>query len=218
MPRPRSLTSHAIAAAALRIVDRDGLTLLSMRTVAGELGVSAMALYRYVASREELETLVVEEVLRGVDLTAPPAQTWQMRLRSLAERARRAVGDHPAVVPLLLTRRHGSESSVRWGEAMMRALADGGFGGTLRALAFRALLSYILGAVQVEHFGALNGSGTAAIARLPPDQFPMLAETARHARRINPDREFVAGLEAVLAGLDTFRPEALRRQRSRRRS
>ena len=84
---------------------------------------------------------------------------------------------------------------------MLRALADGGFAGQERAIAFRALLSYVLGAVQVEHYGPLSGPGTAALARLSPTDYPFLADTARHARRIPPDVEFHQGLAALLDGL-----------------
>jgi AcrR family transcriptional regulator len=212
VPRRRSLTPRAIAAAALRIVDRDGLALLSMRAVADELGVGAMSLYRYVEGRDELEGLVVEEVLREVDTEVPAEMAWRARVTTLADRVRSAVRLHPGVLPLLLTRRHRSESSIRWGEAVMRALADGGFEGKDRALAFRALLSYLIGAVQVEHFGPLSGPGTAALARLPPAQFPFLSDTARHAQRIDSRQEFLSGLEAVLAGLGTARAAAVRRR------
>jgi len=202
MPRPRSLTAPQIADAARALVAREGLPVLSMRTVAAELGVSAMSLYRYVRSRDEIEGLLVDAVLRGIDTDLPARLGWRNRVIVLVERARDAMRAQPALVPMLLTRRHGSAGSVRWGEAMMRALADGGFAGERRALTFRTLLAYLTGAVQVEHFGPLSGKGTAALARLPASEFPYLSETARSARGISPDREFRAGLEAVLLGLE----------------
>jgi len=67
MPRPRSLTQAAIAAAALAVIDRDGVAGLSMRAVAAELGTGTMSLYRYVADRDELERWVVDLVLAEVD-------------------------------------------------------------------------------------------------------------------------------------------------------
>ncbi|MYR02034.1 helix-turn-helix domain-containing protein, partial [Streptomyces sp. SID6139] len=73
MPRPRSLSHDQLAAAALTVLDRDGLAALSMRAVAKELGMSTMALYRYVRDRDELELLVVEFVLAAVDTGAPDA-------------------------------------------------------------------------------------------------------------------------------------------------
>src|SRR5262249_61745631 len=49
MPRRRSLTTAAIAAAALVVIDRDGTAGLFMRVVAAELHVGTMSLYRYVS-------------------------------------------------------------------------------------------------------------------------------------------------------------------------
>lgn len=201
MPRPRSLSPAALANAALEIVDREGLASLSMRTLAGELGVTAMSLYRYVSNKAELERLVVEAILQAIDTQSLGEGAWRDRLAILVERAWRAMRVHPAVVPLVLTRRQNSPSALRWGEAVMRALAEGGFRGKQRAIAFRTLLSYLIGAVQVEHFGPLSGAGTAMLASLPVDKFPHLADTARRAQRIDPEDEFLTGLERVIEGL-----------------
>ncbi|HET9450384.1 MAG TPA: TetR/AcrR family transcriptional regulator C-terminal domain-containing protein [Aggregicoccus sp.] len=201
MARPRSLTPVVIAAAALTVLEREGLTGLSMRTVARELGVGTMSLYRYVDGREQLERLIVERVLTGVELELPQGAPWTRRVSLLLERVRAVVEAHPSVVPLLLTRRHTTDASLRWGEALLGALAEGGFQGKARVIAFRTLLSYLFGAVQVEHLGSLSGEGTAALAALPREQYPVLAETAAHARRLRPGEEFRRGLEAVLRGL-----------------
>ncbi|WP_329381304.1 TetR/AcrR family transcriptional regulator C-terminal domain-containing protein [Streptomyces sp. NBC_01351] len=202
MPRPRSLTPDRLAAAALAVIDRDGLTGLSMRAVAVELGISPMALYRYVQDREELEALVVELALSTVDFTPPaPGRPWQDRVTELVARLRDAVGAHPAVLPLTLTHRHRSPSVMRWAETLLGVLTEAGVGPEERIIALRALLAYVIGAVQQEHLGALSGAGTAAIATLPPERFPYLAEAARSAPALTPDREFHGGLALLLRGL-----------------
>ncbi len=201
MPRPRSLTTAAIGAAGLVVVERHGLEGLSMRSVARELGVGTMSLYRYVSGRDELEGLVVEQVLGEVGDEVPPGTPWAERIAVLCERVRDAVGAHPGVVPLLLVGRHRLAATLRWGEAMLAALAEGGITGPDRVIAFRTLLAFVLGAAQVEHLGPLSGAGTAALARLPTDRFPHLAATAADARGVPPAEEFRRGLHAVLAGL-----------------
>jgi AcrR family transcriptional regulator len=202
MPRPRSLTTPAIAEAALAVIERQGLPALSMRAVAGELGVGTMSLYRYVRGREELEGVVVERVLATVDLDdLGPDTPWAGQVAALCERVRDAVGAHPAVVPLLLVGRHRIEAPLRWGEVMLGALAAGGITGADRVVAFRTLLAYVLGAAQVEHLGPLSGEGTVALSRLPTDRYPHLAATAADARHVPPADEFRRGLHAVMAGL-----------------
>ncbi|MFD8635219.1 TetR/AcrR family transcriptional regulator C-terminal domain-containing protein [Streptomyces sp. NPDC059533] len=202
MPRPRSHTPARLAAAALAVIDRDGLTGLSMRAVAVELGISTMALYRYVQDREELEALVVELVLSAVDSTPPaPGRPWQDRVAELVARLRGAVAAHPAVLPLVLTHRHRSPSVMGWGETLLGVLGEAGIGPEERIIALRALLAYVIGAVQQEHLGALSGAGTAAIAELPPERFPYLTGAARAAPTLTPDREFDGGLALLLRGL-----------------
>ncbi|MFG2021755.1 TetR/AcrR family transcriptional regulator [Actinomadura geliboluensis] len=201
MPRPRSLTTEKLAGAALVVIDRDGLAGLSMRAVAKELGMSTMALYRYVRDREELEGLVVDLVYAEVDPVPPEDGPWEERITAMALRLRDAFVAHAAIMPLTLAHRHASAGSLCWGEAVAAILAEAGITGRRGAIALRAVLAYVIGAIQLEHLGALSGEGTAAIAALPREEFPHLTETARHGRRIGPDEEFRGGLAAVLRGL-----------------
>ncbi len=207
MPRPRSLTLASIATAGLAVIDRDGLAALSMRTVAGELGMGTMSLYRYVADREELERLVVDLVLGTVDTALPARALWMNRVIILAERIRDAVGAHPAIVPLLMAHRHSSPGVMRCAEAFLAALTAGGFVGKQRVIALRTLVSYVNGALQAQHLGPLGGTGTVAMTKLPESEYPLLAETARVARRVAPDEEFRGGLGAVLRGLRRVRSD-----------
>ena len=208
MPRPRSLSTERLAAAAVAVIDRDGLAGLSMRTVAGELGMSTMALYRYVRDRDELELLVVEDVLRALDPTPPPRVPWQDQIKAMAQRARAAIAAHPGVVPLLLRHRQRSMNTLRWSETVLSILTEAGFTGVGRVVALRGLISYINGAVQAEHLGALSGAGTATISELSPADFPLMAATAGTARAVGPDEEFAGGLEIVLRGLAASRTPA----------
>ncbi|MEU3604301.1 TetR/AcrR family transcriptional regulator [Streptomyces sp. NPDC035033] len=202
MPRPRSLTPDRLAAAALAVVDRDGLAALSMRTVAKELGMSPMGLYRYVSDREELERLVVDRILDAVDTAPPPEDApWTERVEVMVGRLRAAVARHPEAVPLALTHRHRSPGGLLWSEAVLGILAGAGVDGPRRVVALRALHGYVTGAIQLEHRGPLAGPGTEAIAALPGDRFPLLTETAREARGVTPDEEFFGGLRLLLRGL-----------------
>lgn len=80
-------------------------------------------------------------------------------------------------------------------------LQEAGFELGQRVGALRGLLGYVIGAIQLEHLGPLSGDGTLAIAGLPPDAFPRMTETARHARTVSADQEFLGGLALLLRGL-----------------
>ncbi|WP_336317902.1 TetR/AcrR family transcriptional regulator [Streptomyces lavendofoliae] len=202
MPRPRSLTPRRLASAALAVIDREGLAGLSMRAVAQELGLSTMALYRYVDDREELERLVVDLVLDDVDTTPPAARApWHERIETMVRRLRDAMSAHPATLPLTLVHRHHSPAGLRWSETVLAILTEAGFTGERRVVALRGLLGYVIGAIQLEHLGPMSGAGTTAISALPPGEFPLMAETARHARNVDADQEFFGGLALLLHGL-----------------
>ncbi|MFD0664654.1 TetR/AcrR family transcriptional regulator C-terminal domain-containing protein [Thermocatellispora tengchongensis] len=118
----------------------------------------------------------------------------------LLGRARDAVAAHPAAVPLTLAHRHASEESRRLGETLLGVLAGAGFAGRRRVIAFRCLLGHLYGALQLDNLGPLAGPGTAALAELPADRYPLLAETAAEAVGVPPEEEFRRGLALILAG------------------
>jgi AcrR family transcriptional regulator len=72
MARPRTplLSRDGIIAAALALVDAEGLEALSTRRLAAELGVSGPSLYNHVATKDELIDAVVDSVVAGVDVSA----------------------------------------------------------------------------------------------------------------------------------------------------
>lgn len=89
-----------ILAAAFAIHERDGVAALSMRTLAAEIGVSPMALYRYFASKGELLRamweVVLSEAQASVNAAVAVETTARMRLRASIESFLRYWEAHPA--------------------------------------------------------------------------------------------------------------------------
>ena len=73
------LSVERIAAAAIALADAEGLGALSMRRLAGELGVAAMALYRYVPGKAELLDVMVDAVIgeQATSTTAGGGSGWR---------------------------------------------------------------------------------------------------------------------------------------------
>ncbi|MFG2913560.1 TetR/AcrR family transcriptional regulator [Kitasatospora sp. NPDC048298] len=71
MARPRTplLSRERIVAAALRLIDDDGLDALSTRRLATELSVSGPSLYNHFATKDDLLDAVVDSVIGEVDLS-----------------------------------------------------------------------------------------------------------------------------------------------------
>ena len=79
----QKVTVDDVVDAAIDLADRDGLTALSMRGLAQHLGLGAMTLYTYVATRNDLLVLMVDQVLGRTVLPAHPADLRE-RLEQLA--------------------------------------------------------------------------------------------------------------------------------------
>jgi AcrR family transcriptional regulator len=97
-PRP-ALTHEQIADAAIEIADREGLGAVSMRRLADRLGVATMALYRYVAGKNDVFELMIDRVHAEVRVDREAG--WRALSRAYAEQSRAMVLRHPWVTELL---------------------------------------------------------------------------------------------------------------------
>ena len=90
----RSLTVRGIATMAVALADGGGLDAVTMRSVAGAVGTTAPALYRYVASREDLVGRMVDLVTAALDHPAPSGD-WLGDLLGVAEQQLALHRAHP---------------------------------------------------------------------------------------------------------------------------
>ena len=74
------LSQERIVAAALDVAKRVGFDRLTMRALADELGVTPMAAYYYVSSKDQLLELVADAVASDVK-PLPPDLTWDQQLK-----------------------------------------------------------------------------------------------------------------------------------------
>ena len=93
-PKP-GLTIEQIVKAAIALADADGLDALSMRRLAGELGVGTMSLYRYVPGKAELLDLMLDALNR--EIAAPDAGKagWRALLEHYAREGWALFQRHP---------------------------------------------------------------------------------------------------------------------------
>src|SRR6478609_6699549 len=76
-PRQRSLGREEIVAAAIALADEAGPAALTMKAVAGRLGpYSAMALYRYVYSKDGLIDLMLDAAGAEIPVPTEPTGDW----------------------------------------------------------------------------------------------------------------------------------------------
>ena len=142
------LSRERVIVAALAVVDRDGLGALSMRRLAGELGVEAMSLYHHVRDKADVLDGIVAAVL---DQMVPPAEgPWDERAMHVGRELRRVVRAHPHVHPLVVAGAFRSPSVVAPVGALLTALRDSGMGDDEVVGAFWTLLSYVSGSLSCE--------------------------------------------------------------------
>ncbi|MCB5168903.1 TetR/AcrR family transcriptional regulator [Streptomyces bambusae] len=104
--QPAGLDREKITAASVRLLDAHGLSRFSMRRLAAGLGVTAMSLYWYVDTKDDLLELALDAALGEPPLSDPmpdPAAApdgWHGLLRTLACGYRRLLAVHPWVSPL----------------------------------------------------------------------------------------------------------------------
>ncbi|MGI5211727.1 TetR family transcriptional regulator [Plantactinospora sp. CA-290183] len=148
MPRQRSLTPAAIAAAALRVGDREGAPAMTMRRIAAELGCDPMALYRHFPDRQALLDAVADLAL--ADAPDPdPAADWEARLRTVLTGIRRAALAHPGIAGHVAARPPLREHGRRLGTALTVALADAGLAPADVVRATQTLVAYLAAALAM---------------------------------------------------------------------
>jgi TetR/AcrR family transcriptional regulator, tetracycline repressor protein len=118
------LSRDAVVQAARAVLD-DG-SALSMRAVAGRLGVAPNALYSHVDGREGLLDAVLDDLLTALPLPAPGADPTA-GLTEVMTATHDLLLAHPGLVPHFVARQ-GSRgpNARRLGEAMRDLLARGG--------------------------------------------------------------------------------------------
>lgn len=209
----RPLDTRLIVREAVSFIDEQGLDQLTMRQLGARLGVEAMALYRYVPSRDQLLDGVVELVMDEVyrdSLVDQEAATWQEYLQRLAHGVRDIALAHPAVFPLVATRPPAAPwlrpplRSLRWVEAFLTGMARFGFGTEASVYTYRAFATFLLGHLLLETGGGLvpgtedRHSDLEFLETSDLSHYPRITELAPELGADGYREEFEASLEDLI--------------------
>ncbi|WP_330234023.1 TetR/AcrR family transcriptional regulator C-terminal domain-containing protein [Nocardia sp. NBC_00508] len=211
------VTRAAVLAAALEIIDRDGVDGLSMRRLAEAVGRDPMVIYRHVANKAAVLDGVAEIVFAqlSVDAAAPD---WAAQLRVVARDFRRLALEHPRVVPLLVTRPLVTPlglrpyAVVRPLEDILQLLTGAGFSGADALHIYRVVFGFLYGHVLnelqelVERPEETDDVLRLGLHRLPIGEFPLLRELAPILAAYDGAAELERGLDILLTGLTATLP------------
>jgi AcrR family transcriptional regulator len=197
-------------AAALKVVETDGGVALTMRRVADEIGVSASALYGYVANKEELVQLVLEQIIGEVQLPEPGPADWQEFVKSFAREMLGLFRRHPGVAALTMGRVPFGPTMLAGGEYMLGQLRAGGLPDQVAAFV-GDLGSLYVGAIALEQDespitdpAAFTAQAAAWMKSLPRDQFPNTVELADMLVAGTAQDRFEWGLDVIVRGLASY--------------
>src|SRR5919112_5759983 len=100
--QPSGLDRERITEVTVRLLDAEGLDKFSMRRLAAELNVTAMSLYWYVDTKDDLLELALDATYAELPLPDPENadEDWREQLRALATAYRALLVRHPWLSPL----------------------------------------------------------------------------------------------------------------------
>ncbi|GIG66503.1 TetR/AcrR family transcriptional regulator [Phytomonospora endophytica] len=207
--RRTPLNRERVVTAAVALADEKGEPGVTMRALAGRLGVEAMSLYNHVAGRDDILDGMVDTVFAEIELPEAGAD-WREAIRDRTASARAALKRHPWAVGLMDSRRRPGWATLRHHDTVLGVLRAGGFSVAMAAHAFSLIDSYLYGYVLQELSLPFSGPGDLdeaagdLVRQMPEGVYPHLAEMAvRHvlAEGYDYGEEFDFGLTLILGAL-----------------
>ena len=206
MSPSQPLTPDRIVGAAIELVDDEGLDALSMRKLAGRLGVEAMSLYHHVTSKGALLDLMVERVYGEMALDLA-AERWQDRVANAMAALRGALLSHPNLLPVVATRPVMSADTMGLVELGLATLTDVGFTLERSRQVINVFVSFAIGHALTEAGASpmlFDGYDSQAVTEfrtsISDEELPLVASSIGTTPE---DRtaEFDLGVQCLLEGI-----------------
>ncbi|WP_182543128.1 TetR/AcrR family transcriptional regulator C-terminal domain-containing protein [Halosaccharopolyspora lacisalsi] len=144
------LSRERIADATVTVLDRDGMSGLSLRRLATTLNVHATTLYWHVATRDDLLDLALDAVFGEVVLPETHAHDWTHDITGYMHGLRTALLQHPWSGALASSRPLLGPNALARAEFVHAALASAGFTELDLTAAAAAISNYVIGTVATE--------------------------------------------------------------------
>lgn len=222
-PRPR-LDVGAIAAAAVALADAEGPAAVTMRALAGRLGLaSPMALYTYVPGKAELIDVMVDACFAEFRLGAGEAAGVGDRIRAVAEANRALYARHPWLAEVSTDRPPLGPGQLRKYELELRALDGLGLSDVEMDLALGLVIAFVRahatsaaaaapGAAEAAWWAA---AGPALARHADAAEFPLATRVGTAAgeaqgRAHDPDVMWEFGVARIAAGVAALLPSGHR--------
>jgi len=199
-----TLSVPVIVQAAFRVLEASGLSGVTARAVAAELGVRPSALYHHLPDMatllDEMATELRREMING------STDNWHELLRGTGAEVRRVLLAHRDGGRLFAGRRLRDPSLLPTMEQPLATLVDAGLSLELAVNALQSVLDLTVGFVIEEQHRASGESGgydpAARRALVPSAEFPLTA-AASGPLFAEPDERFRVSLDLLIDGVGT---------------
>ena len=208
-PKP-ALSIDRIAQAAIKVADAEGLAAVTMQRIASELGVTKMALYRYVPGKAELIALMVDTAGDPPPVLDGETDDWRAQLGHWARRLLELLQRHPWLLEATVGPRILGPNELGWLEHAVAALDGTGLHGSERMDAVVVILGHVRTIAQQsrtptgppQDHPEQQGAVIAELLATHGDRYPALtAAMASAAGHGPPDRALEFGLDRIFDGL-----------------
>ncbi len=211
------LTREFVLDHAVTLADAEGLDAVTVRRLAGLLGVTPMALYWHFRTKNELLEALGDRVLDAVRVPVR-SEDWDGDFRAALLALVTAMRPHPQLVALVPDRLLEHPAGLALSEMVLACLAAAGFSaapaGYLATQALRMAITMVTedliddGGDRADERDARRRRLQGALASLPPHEYPALvshAEAIAHCTSTDEHVElavdlFIAGVRAFAAG------------------
>lgn len=215
-PKER-LTVERIVDAAMDLMADQGYDAVSMRSLAKALDTGPASLYAHVASKEEVDQLVLDRISSQLTVPEPDAARWDEQLKDVMRQMIALFRAHPGSARAAVGMIPTGLGAMRTMEGIL-AICDAGGISPQAAAWFCDLSALYVSAIAVEEavwverqnstpagaepdHDALDEQLSALMASLPSGQFPFVTATVREMTAGDGEERFEFGLDVLVSGL-----------------
>jgi AcrR family transcriptional regulator len=203
------LSRERVLSAAVALADTGGLSSLTIRSLAQELGVKPMSVYYHVANKDEILDGIVDFVFSQIELPNTTGD-WREEIHRRAVSARQVLRRHSWAIALMESRTSPGPATLRHHDAVIATLRAAGFSLAMTAHAYAVLDAHVYGFAVQEASLPFEGPDTVSevaesiMAQFAAGEYPHLVEmVTEYYRQPGYDfaDEFEFGLNLILDGL-----------------
>jgi TetR/AcrR family transcriptional regulator, tetracycline repressor protein len=145
-----TISREVVITAAAEIISGGGYEEMSIRSLAAELGVAPMSLYRHIRDKDDLLDEVTDRLLARAWRPAAAENDWRAWITEAAARLRDFLVTQPAALHVYLSHPVVSAAAIERMNAMMDVLRRAGLDEEAAGSAYGALHTYTIGFAALE--------------------------------------------------------------------